>query len=176
MYAVARDYLRLDPDSCIGRKSTKLEDSRNKYVSNIGCLSTEEYSKGDSPPPVLQGITQREAREEEKVEQGSNTDPKVWGPPYWYTLHVSAAHYPMNPSPIVRERMKGRILAIPYEIPCQKCRVHAVAFVEKNRENLDKVVSSRHDLGRFYMDFHNQVNKRYNKPEWTYEQVLKKYS
>lgn len=103
-------------------------------------------------------------------------DPKVWGPPFWYTLHVSAAHYPLNPSSIVQERMKQRILAIPYEIPCAVCRPHASAFIENNRDNLDKIVSSRENLIKFYVDFHNQVNKRYGKPLWTYQQAIDKYS
>lgn len=107
---------------------------------------------------------------------GNTADPRVWGPYFWTTLHISASHYPIEASPIVRERMKGRILSIPYEIPCQTCRNHAVAFVEKHRDNLDQIVSGRHQLGKFYVDFHNQVNKRYGKPEWTYEQAYRKYS
>ena len=107
--------------------------------------------------------------------EGSTHDPKVWGPPFWYTLHVSAAYYPLSASPIVRERMKNRILAIPYEVPCESCRSHASAFIEKNRDNLDDIVSSRDKLGKFYVNFHNQVNKRYGKREWTYGEALRKY-
>jgi hypothetical protein len=106
----------------------------------------------------------------------STSDPKVWGPSFWFSLHVSAAHYPENPSQIVRDRMKQRILAIPYEVPCPTCRPHAISFIESYRDKLDQVVSSRHALGKFYVDFHNKVNKRYNKPEWTYEQAYKVYS
>ena len=106
----------------------------------------------------------------------STSDPKVWGPPFWFSLHVSAAHYPEEPSKIVKERMKQRILAIPYEVPCSTCRPHASAFIESNRDNLDKIVSNKHELGKFYVDFHTKVNKRYNKPEWTYEQAYKVYS
>jgi hypothetical protein len=106
----------------------------------------------------------------------STTNPKVWGPAFWFSLHVSAAHYPENPSQIVRERMKQRILAIPYEVPCGTCRPHASAFIESNRDKLDKIVSNKHELGKFYVDFHNKVNKRYGKPEWTYDQAYKVYS
>jgi hypothetical protein len=37
-------------------------------------------------------------------------------------------------------------------------------------------VSNRDSLGKFYTDFHNQVNKRYGKREWTYDEVYEKYS
>jgi FAD-linked sulfhydryl oxidase len=110
----------------------------------------------------------------EKVMSTSN--PKVWGPAFWLSLHLSAAHYPENPSAIVRDRMKQRIMAIPYEVPCSTCRPHASAFIESNRDKLDTVVSNKHELGKFYVDFHNKVNKRYNKPEWTYEKAYAVYS
>lgn len=103
-------------------------------------------------------------------------NPQIWGPSYWFNLHISATYYPLSASPIVKDRMKGRILAIPYEIPCAKCRGHAIAFIEKHRDKLDTIVSGRHELGRFYVDFHNQVNKRYGKKEWTYEEAYKLYS
>jgi FAD-linked sulfhydryl oxidase len=101
--------------------------------------------------------------------------PNVWGPPFWFSLHVSAAFYPLQPSDIVKERMKCRILAIPYEVPCDNCRAHASAFIEGNRHRLDEIVGNRHELGRFYVDFHNKVNERYGKPLWTYEQAYSYY-
>lgn len=106
----------------------------------------------------------------------NSSDPKVWGPKFWFSLHVSAAHYPLNASPIVRERMKNRILAIPYEIACKTCSPHASAFVEAHRDQLDRIVSGRHELGKFYVDFHNKVNERYGKEKWSYEKAYRYYS
>lgn len=111
-----------------------------------------------------------------KKDTASTSDPKIWGPAFWFALHISAVYYPENPSNIVRERMKNRILAIPYEVPCSLCRPHALSFIETRREQLEKVVSNRHELGKFYVDFHNAVNKRYNKPEWSYEKAFEVYS
>lgn len=111
------------------------------------------------------------------------SNPYVWGPAFWMSLHISAAYYPVNPSQIVRERMKQRILAIPYEVPCSSCRPHAISFIEPFREKvsedmdrLDIVVSSRDNLVKFYVDFHNKVNARYGKRQWTYEEAIKTYS
>jgi hypothetical protein len=114
--------------------------------------------------------------EQKQKSSVDTSNPKVWGPSYWTNLHISAIYYPENPSPIVRERIKNRILAIPHEIPCDKCRCHANSFIEANRHNLDKIVANKHSLGKFYVDFHNQVNKRYGKSEWTYDQAYKYYS
>jgi hypothetical protein len=103
----------------------------------------------------------------------STMDPKIWGPPYWTSLHISAEHYPDNPSPITMARTKGRILGIPYEIPCQGCRPHAIAFIEA--ADIDKAVSSRKNLAEFYIDFHNKVNARYGKKIYTYEEARSLY-
>jgi len=138
-------------------ESNLKKDAQNHMGKSL--ITAEGY---DSPP--------------QNINSQNMADPKVWGPPFWFTLHVSAAHYPMEASPIVRERMKNRILAIPYEIPCSVCRPHAIDFVEKHRDKLDYIVSGRHALGKFYVDFHNKVNERYGKPKWTYEQAYQKYS
>lgn len=106
----------------------------------------------------------------------SINNPRIWGPAFWFYLHVSSAYYPENPSQIVRDRMKGRILAIPYELPCASCRQHAIAFIESNRDKLDDIVSSNDKLFRFYVDFHNQVNSRYGKREWTYDEARTYYT
>jgi hypothetical protein len=119
---------------------------------------------------------ERQTNDKEASHNSGTRDPKIWGPVFWNAFHISAAHYPLEASPLVKERMKNRILAIPYEIPCDECRKHASTFIESKRDDLDSIVSGRHQLGRFYVDFHNQVNKRHNKPEWTYEKAYQVYS
>lgn len=112
-----------------------------------------------------------------KTEENLSTNnPKVWGPAFWFYLHTSSAYYPENPSSIVRDRMKGRILALPYELPCTSCRQHAIAFIESNRERLDDIVGSNYKLFNFYVDFHNHVNARYGKKEWTYDEARAVYT
>lgn len=147
------------------------------YANVSDYLGLNKVAKIDYPQPEYYIPEPKIIPVNTQVNTQVNTaDPKVWGPHFWFTLHNSAAHYPEDASPLVRERMKGRILAIPYEIPCAVCRPHASAFVEKNRTSLDKIVGNKHELGKFYVDFHNQVNIRYNKPTWTYEQAYKYYS
>lgn len=143
--------------------SSKPQMNHEDYVD---VNSTQEEENEMAPVSDKQGDNQPILR---------SADPKVWGPFFWKTLHISAVHYPLQASPLVKERMKGRILAIPYEIPCSTCRPHASAFIESKKDELDKIVSGRHELGKFYTDFHNKVNERYNKPTWTYEQVYAFY-
>lgn len=105
----------------------------------------------------------------------SQSDPKVWGPKYWYTFHMAAANYPIDASPITAKRMKGFLMAIPYILPCEACRIHASAYIEKHFDKMDDIVSGREKLFRFFVDMHNMVNARLNKPILSYEEAFKIY-
>lgn len=108
-------------------------------------------------------------------EMTSQADPKMWGPKYWYTFHMAAANYPIDASPITAKRMKGFIMAIPYILPCETCRIHASAYIEKQIDVLDDIVSGRERLFKFFVDMHNMVNARLNKPILSYEDAFKLY-
>lgn len=103
------------------------------------------------------------------------SDPKVWGSSFWFTLHNGAAKYPISASPITRDRMKGYILGIPSMLPCAACQIHANNHIEKIKHLLNDIVSGRDKLFKFFVDFHNIVNKRYNKPEMSYERAYEIY-
>ena len=92
-----------------------------------------------------------------------NKDPKVWGPIYWFNLHNSSNYYPNNPSKKLMEITKNRIKSIPYELPCEKCKLHAIKYINTRNGELDIIVSSKTNLFNFYVDFHNYVNFRNNK-------------
>ena len=106
----------------------------------------------------------------------ANNNPVIWGPPFWYTLHNGAFHYPKHASPLYSERMKNFILGLPIMVPCVVCKEHATAFIEKHRNKLNDICSNRDDLFKFFVDFHNQVNKRYNKPILSYEDAYSIYN
>ena len=103
------------------------------------------------------------------------SSPQVFGPPLWFSLHNASAHYPINPSPITSERMKNIILGIPVLLPCKNCSEHATAYIEKNFDKLNDICSTRDNLFKFFIDFHNYVNIRYNKPVISYENAYKMY-
>jgi hypothetical protein len=107
---------------------------------------------------------------------GGTIDPKIWGPPFWFTLHNGAAHYPVNASPLHIERMKNFIIGIPVMLPCSVCQEHATAHIERNFGELEAVCSTRDSLFNFFVDFHNYVNRRYNKPIMSYEDARKLYN
>jgi hypothetical protein len=103
-------------------------------------------------------------------------DPEVWGPSFWFILHNGAINYPLHANNICKQRMKQFIYGMEVMIPCEQCSDHATSFIEKNRNNLDNIVSSRNKLFNFFVDFHNEINERYKKPIMSYDEAYRLYS
>ena len=61
-------------------------------------------------------------------------------------------------------------------LPCAVCQVHATNHIEKNKEHLDDICSGRDKLFKFFVDFHNIVNKRYNKRIVSVEEAKRMYN
>ena len=100
--------------------------------------------------------------------------PEDFGPPLWTSLHYMAKAYEDNPSKYVKEMFKNFLMALPFILPCSQCRQHCLAVIEG--ADLEKVVSNRTELFKFFFNFHNAVNKRLGKPEMSYEQAVAKYN
>lgn len=105
----------------------------------------------------------------------NTSDPSVWGPSFWFTLHNGAAHYPIDASNHRKKRMKDFILGIPVILPCKGCIPHAIAYIEEAKPRLDDIVSGQDNLFKFFVDFHNNVNERYGKKQFTYDEAYKIY-
>ena len=126
-----------------------------------------DESKNDSPNINMKWTT---------LQYANSSDPNVWGPSFWFTLHNGAARYPIKASPICAERMKGFIMGMPVMIPCEKCQDHATAHIEQNYHRMNEIVSGREQLFNFFVSFHNYVNKRYGKPEMDYKKAYDLYT
>ena len=115
---------------------------------------------------------------EMKIEtaDGILSSPDIFGPPFWFTLHASSMSYPVNPTPIIKEKMRNFIIAIPVILPCKNCQEHATAYIEKHYNEIDTACSGRESLFKFFVDFHNEVNKKKDKPVMSYEDAYKLYS
>jgi hypothetical protein len=126
--------------------------------------------------PITDQKTVEELNIKYELTEGNGSSPDVFGPPFWFTLHNGASKYPDNPNKIVQKKMKDFVIAIPIMLPCLKCKDHATSFIESNLEKLDDIVSSKKNLFNFFVDFHNYVNKSYNKKIYTYEEAFELYN
>jgi len=109
-------------------------------------------------------------------EYENTSDPSVFGPAFWFTLHNGASKYPIEASPFQSEKMKGFIKGIPVMLPCEKCSTHAQSFIESNESRLNEIVSGREKLFEFFWEFHNYVNRRYGKREPSLEESKAMFS
>ena len=92
---------------------------------------------------------------------GYSTDPTIFGPSLWFTLHNGAVNYPERPTEKTRSLMKMFITGLPAIVSCDTCREHLYAYILKS--DLDEVSSSRNSLFKFFVDLHNYVNLRTGK-------------
>lgn len=102
--------------------------------------------------------------------------PAFWGPGLWKAIHAGSLNYPEQANRLTVEKMKGFIYGLPAIMACKACSTHALAFIQEHDSDLDTICASRQNLFRFFVDFHNYVNKRQNKPVLSYDDVLKMYN
>ena len=103
-----------------------------------------------------------------------NNSPSVSGPPFWFTLHNGSAYLPEVLSPISAQRLRNFIDGIPEMHPCTKCSEHAREYIENHKDRINQMKTGN-DFFKFFVDFHNDVNRRLNKPCVSYEQAYAMY-
>jgi len=103
-----------------------------------------------------------------------NTTPKIeWGPAIWYFFHILAEKMKTDSFSVIGREFLDIIKSICASLPCPTCSIHA-------KQHLDKIhthtIRSKEDLKRMLLNFHNEVNKRTGKPEFTLNELNEKYS
>jgi hypothetical protein len=170
MYKTAIEYYQEPVERYI--KYSNYEGPSNNLYSQIN----EKFIQQEKLEPSVRN-NQPVTNMKWKTEYYTNTsDPSVWGQAFWFTLHNGASKYPISAAPLVKNRMKAYILGIPYMLPCSVCKEHAIRYIEEINDNLDDMCSGREKLFSFFVDFHNDVNKRYNKPIVSVKEAYKIYN
>lgn len=96
-------------------------------------------------------------------------DPEIWGPPAWKFIHLLTLNYPNTPSFEDKYKYKEFIIALQRILPCYTCSQH---FEKKIKDsNFNDILKSRESLFEWFVDVHNDVNKRNNKKLWSYMEV-----
>lgn len=110
------------------------------------------------PPPIRR---EREADLViEEVPCDNIHDPRVWGSAWWFSLFNGCC----TADEIIPTRDRTKywkfIEGLPYMLPCKNCQEHAKEYVETCKDQKDYICSSRKNLTKFFVDFHNSVSKR----------------
>ena len=90
---------------------------------------------------------------------------KYWATPTWYFFHSFAEHidddfYKENKT-IICDMLRGICL----NLPCYDCTSHAVQYTKHTL--LPKYVSDKERLKEYFFTFHNSVNMRTGKGQFT---------
>ena len=102
----------------------------------------------------------------------TNIDPKIWGPYFWETFHLSTAGYPVIPTIEEISSYKEFYISFMKILPCQKCSRDALDTI--NYSGLDEGLKSRDNLILWGYNFHDIVNKKLNKTSPSFESFSNK--
>jgi hypothetical protein len=87
----------------------------------------------------------------------SNISPKIWGPFFWKTFHLSTFGYPKDPNELDKQTYKLFYESFMKILPCDKC---ARSSQELLNDDLIKALETRDDLIKWGHNFHNDVNSK----------------
>ena len=89
--------------------------------------------------------------------------PKVFGPVVLRVLHLFSLMVPPDPTPDDRDNFTQFVLALVNILPCAACMHHATVYVAEH----PVMVGNRLEAVAWVNDFHNSINKRHGKREYT---------
>jgi hypothetical protein len=100
-------------------------------------------------------------------------NPKIWGPPFWFTLQTISINYPTSPNETTKKKYYDFIQNIPLFIPDD-------SFGNKFVELLDDFpvtpyLDSRTSFMKWINFIHNQINKKLGKPIIEFQDGINKY-
>lgn len=124
------------------------------------------------PPPLPEFSTNLVI---EEIKCDNIKDPSIWGPLAWFFLFAGSCS--ANNSITRSEAIKywHFIEGLPLMLPCSMCKEHAQEFVNKRRVNKDEICSTRKNLVKFFVDFHNSVSKRKGSKKLTLREVENRF-
>lgn len=98
----------------------------------------------------------------------------VWGPFFWFILHITSFNYPNNPSTPDKDNYKRFYESVGDILPCSLCKRHYKNYISQFPISIH--LDSRIDLITWVIQVHNTVNISLNKPTYTVQNVLDIYA
>ena len=85
----------------------------------------------------------------------------IWGPATWYLLHCMVLKIDDTIHRPILEELKNMVYIVISNLPCPMCSNHAVSYFNSHQYNR---ITTLEQLRFFIYSFHEDVNKRLNKP------------
>jgi len=96
---------------------------------------------------------------------------QLWGPITWTFFHVLLEKSKEDSIPYIKHILIHVITIICKTLPCPTCREHASKLLANYK--LYHELTTKTHLKHWLLGFHNVVNKKLNKPEFTYSHLDK---
>ena len=93
---------------------------------------------------------------------------KSWGPCTWFLFHTLAEKIKEERFMELKPGLIDIIKNICSNLPCPDCKQHATAKIKTLN---DKAINNKDSLKKALLLFHNEVNKRLNKPQFIWEEL-----
>ena len=94
-------------------------------------------------------------------------DPKIWGPPTWYIIHLLTFTFDKN---LATDYQKF-LHCLRYLMPCIYCKKSYNEFLNQMPCDL----SSKKNFIQWGINFHNRVNAKLHKPPINLEKIMNNY-
>ena len=100
--------------------------------------------------------------------------PDIWGPHFWYILHIISFDYPLRPTEYDKRVFHDFYSSLKDIIPCEKCRKHYRTHI--NKYPLTPHLDTRDTLVKWVIQVHNFVNASLGKPILSIPEVMDIYA
>lgn len=94
---------------------------------------------------------------------------KTWGVPTWTSMHIHAAHYSNTPTNEEKNNTLNWFTFTLKTIPCIICRTDALKWFDEH--SIVPYLKNSYTLSIYVLKFHNHVNFKLKKREWTLEEM-----
>ena len=94
--------------------------------------------------------------------QPINFDPKLWGPSFWFVIHVLALRYPVNPTAADKKHYGAFFKSLQFVLPCDGCCKGFERVLEMTKFGL-KDLANRDTLFAWTVKAHALVNAKTGK-------------
>ena len=95
-----------------------------------------------------------------------------WGPSIWYLFHTLSFKIKEEEFSSICVELLDIIKIICKNLPCPSCAQHATEYMQRLNYNS---IQNKNDFKMFFFNFHNDVNKRIEKPMFSKEELDNKY-
>ena len=113
--------------------------------------------------------------EKRDYESSNGMQSSIFGPPLWFSLHITSFNYPVKPTAEDKINYKTWLLSHRYTLPCGYCRKNFDNNIKKAGFN-DSCMKNRETFSKFIYKLHNCINKMLGKNiEISYEEVRDRY-